>query len=73
MAETNPDLIIVDPRQSQKNILSTGIHEALHLACRDFTEKEVIAAEKIICNVVLQLGFRRKKKTKKKKVNGSLV
>jgi hypothetical protein len=56
--------IIIDPRQCEKEMLATAIHEGLHVAFPELSEDEVIRAERIIAQVPWQLGFRLKKKVK---------
>lgn len=53
------NLIEIDPRQSNKEFLSTAIHETLHLLYPDLEEKEVIHAEKILADVIWRLNYRR--------------
>ena len=53
--------ITIDPRQSEREMLDTGIHESIHLAYPEKTEDEVEAASAIIARVVWALGYRRDK------------
>lgn len=60
-AWSNKNLIEVDPRQTEKQFLSTVIHECLHILFPDLTEKQVMQNEKQIRDVIWQLGYRVKK------------
>lgn len=52
-------LITIDPRQPAKDWLGTLVHEAVHLAFPDASERTVAAAEKIILDVLWRSGVRR--------------
>ena len=62
--------ITIDPRQSQKEMLITAIHEGLHLVFPLMEEAEVETASIIISAVPWKLGYRRKahKVEKKNKI-----
>ena len=57
--------VTVDPRQSQRDMLDTAIHEGLHIAFPTLSEEEVEKATKIIAQVPWALGYRVKKKDSK--------
>ena len=60
-------LITIDPRQNQRELLDTAIHEGLHIAFPALSEEEVEDAALIISQVPWKLGFRLKPKKPKKK------
>jgi hypothetical protein len=70
-AELGASIVTIDPRQSQKEMLDTAVHEGVHVAFPTLSEEEVERAALIIAQVPWKLGFRRKiaKKTKTKKKN----
>ena len=53
------NLIELDPRQDNKEFLSTAIHEVVHILYPDLTEKQVIHAEKVLTDVIWRLNYRR--------------
>lgn len=53
--------IIVDPRQPEKEMLNTLIHEALHLVDFDIPEAKVIRLANKAADVVWSQGYRRTK------------
>ena len=53
------NLIELDPRQNNKEFLSTAIHEVVHILYPDLTEKQVIHAEKVLTDVIWRLNYRR--------------
>jgi len=53
------NLIELDPRQDNKEFLSTAIHEVIHILYPDLTEKQVIHAEKVLTDVIWRLNYRR--------------
>ena len=53
------NLIELDPRQNNKEFLSTAIHEVIHILYPDLTEKQVIHAEKVLTDVIWRLNYRR--------------
>ena len=63
-AEYQGSMVTIDPRQSQKEMLDTAIHEGLHLAFPDMSEEDVEKAALIIAQVPWKLGYRRQKKKK---------
>lgn len=54
--------VAIDPRQRQKSMLETAIHEGLHAAFPHLNEHEVRKAEATIAQIPWKLGFRRVKK-----------
>lgn len=56
------NLIEIDPRQSEKEFLSTVIHETLHILFPNLSEKMIIKNEKSMCDVIWKLGYRRNDK-----------
>lgn len=52
-------IIEIDPRQKPKEWLGTLVHEAVHLAFPDASERTVAAAEKTILDVLWRSGVRR--------------
>ena len=67
-AEFEGSTVTIDPRQSQKEMLDTAIHEGLHLAFPELSEEDVEKAAQIIAQVPWKLGYRRTiaKKPRKK-------
>lgn len=57
--------VTIDPRQGDKEMLYTCIHEGLHIAFPELSEDEIIRAERIIGQVPWKMGYRRKKIKKK--------
>lgn len=53
------DVIEIDPLQSPREFLSTAIHEAIHLGCPYLEELEVVRVEKVICEILWTLNYRR--------------
>ena len=58
-------IVIIDPRQPQKELLKTAIHEGLHIALPQLSEEEVLDAEGVIAEIPWLLGFRRRKNAAK--------
>lgn len=52
-------LIEIDPRQTPKNYFFTCIHELIHEAFHELSEKEVKRAEKIIGKALWDLNYRK--------------
>lgn len=50
--------IVVDPRQTQRSRLATMIHEAVHHAAPDMSEKDVARMARLVRNVLWQDGWR---------------
>lgn len=51
--------IEIDPRQSSKEYLGTLIHEQLHLMFPEWSEKEIVKAEKKLCNLLWKQNYRK--------------
>lgn len=51
--------IFIDPRLEIKNHLETLVHETLHVALPDLSEKEVCRVSKIISKVLWSQNYRR--------------
>ena len=60
--EDGKQTIVVDPRQPEKELLNTLIHEAIHLADFDIPEAKVIRLANKAAEVVWQQGYRRTSK-----------
>lgn len=52
-------VIEIEPRQDAKDWLGTLIHEAVHCAFPEASERAVGAAEKVILDVLWRSGVRR--------------
>ena len=59
VATKSANLIELDPRMSERRRLTILVHEALHLARWDMTEREVTAIAPKIGKVLWQQGYRR--------------
>ena len=57
--EHGKQTIIVDPRQPERELMNTLIHEALHLVDFDIPEAKVIRLANKAANVLWQQGYRR--------------
>lgn len=57
--EDGKQLILADPRQPEKEMLNTLIHEAIHLADFDIPEAKVIRLANKAADVVWRQGYRR--------------
>lgn len=51
--------ILVDPRQGERSLLNTGIHEMVHHLCPEWSESKVTKAANKLSNIVWQMGFRK--------------
>lgn len=54
-------LIEIDPRQSPKSYLDTLVHEALHIACPELSERQVLKRAKIIRDILWDNNYRKVK------------
>lgn len=59
LAHFDTNHIEIDPRQSSKEYLGTLIHEQLHLLFPDWSEKEIVKAEKKLCNLLWKQNYRK--------------
>jgi len=53
------NLIELDPRLRSRAMLSTAVHEVLHIVAGEWSESRVERASQKIANVLWHLGFRR--------------
>ena len=51
--------IEIDSRLDKKRLLSTLLHESLHLAFPNESESSIIKAERVITNILWSEGFRK--------------
>lgn len=51
--------ILIDPRLGSKEYADTVIHESLHIALPDLSEKEVCRVAGVITRVLWQEGYRK--------------
>lgn len=52
------NLIEIDPRQTQKEMLDTVIHEKLHIVFPDWDEPKVTKTSKKLSSFLWKLGYR---------------
>lgn len=60
LAEKESGEIEVDPRQSEREYLLTLVHEWLHCALPDLSEKSIIRLEQSLGGMLWKRGYRRK-------------
>lgn len=53
------NVVEVDPRQHPREYLDTVIHEVLHLAHPDFSERQVCITSRKISTALWRLNYRR--------------
>lgn len=53
------DIIEIDSRLNKKRLLSTILHEGLHLANESLSESTVLKMEKILADLLWQEGYRK--------------
>ena len=58
-AVSSENLIEIDPRQKQKTLLNTLIHELLHVIEPEWTESKVRKTASILARYVWEARFRR--------------
>lgn len=52
-------IVELDPRLVGKKLLGTALHEGLHVAVPELSETRVLEAEKLICDMLWKIGFRK--------------
>jgi hypothetical protein len=55
----------IDPKQSDKELMLTGVHELFHLILPDLTERQIIKLEKTSGRAIWNMAMRLKRKWKK--------
>lgn len=58
LAYTEDNKIVIEERLFGKEYFATAIHESLHMALPELSEKKVVHAEKVIINILWDMGFR---------------
>jgi len=53
------DIIEIDSRLSKKPLLSTLVHESLHISNQSLSESTVLRMEKIIADILWRQGYRK--------------
>lgn len=51
--------IVIDPRQSEGELLDSAVHELLHIVCPHMAEKHVHTKATRIADTLWKMGFRR--------------
>lgn len=60
-ADTNTGEVVIDPRQSESELLDTAVHEALHVAFPRLSEGRIAKSATLIADTLWKMGYRRRR------------